>query len=278
MSFECEPLTSAIGARVEGLDLRKPLSAADLEALQHALARHLVLFFRDQPLEPDEMVALAGRLGAIERHPFGRHLPDHPSVGVLDQTRPQRDGANRWHTDSTFMEKPPQALLLRAVELPAQGGGDTSWASMHAAYELLSPALKRCLTGLTAAHDVSGPLIRAIEGGHSVGSLEEIRSAWPVVSHPVVCRHPETGRELLYVNSNFTTHIEGMSDAESEALLAFLFDWIRSPEIQVRFRWEPGSVALWDNRATQHYACADYHERRVMHRVVVAGDWRPGLD
>jgi taurine dioxygenase len=131
---------------------------------------------------------------------------------------------------------------------------------------------------MTASHDISGPLIRAIAGGHSVGDLEAMRDRWPTLSHPVVCRHPETGRKSLYVNSNFTTHIEGVSDAESEALLTFLFDWVASPEIQVRFRWEPNSIAIWDNRATQHFAVSDYRDRRIMHRVTVAGDWTPNAD
>ncbi|HPG25086.1 MAG TPA: TauD/TfdA family dioxygenase, partial [Myxococcota bacterium] len=253
---------------------RAPLSPEDFDALHRALLEHLVLFFRDQPLDPEEQLALARRFGAIDVHPFGRHLERHPQVGLLDQTSPKRDGANRWHADSTFMPRPPKACVLRAVELPATGG-DTSWASMYAAYELLAPPIQRLLDELTASHDVTGPLVRAIQGGHSVGGLEDVQAAWPPIPHPVVCRHPDTGRKLLYVNSNFATHIEGVSEAESEMLLHFLFDWIRSPEIQVRFHWEPDSVAIWDNRCTQHFAAADYVERRIMHRVVVAGDWEP---
>ena len=146
---------------------------------------------------------------------------------------------------------------------------------MYAAYEMLSPPLQRTLEGLTATHDITGTLVRAIAGGHSVGALDEVKAAWPPRSHPVVCRHPETQRKLLYVNSNFTTRIDGVTDAESDALLAFLFEWVRAPELQVRFRWERDSVALWDQRCTQHYAVADYRERRIMHRVTVAGDWAP---
>jgi taurine dioxygenase len=268
------PLSPVIGAEVHGLDLREPLSDADLAGLHAALLAHLVLFFRRQPLDPDEQVGLARRFGAIDVHAFGRHLEGRPEVGLLDQSEPERDGANRWHTDSTFMERPPKAALLRAVQLPALGS-DTCWASMYAAYELLSPPLQRALAGLRAMHDITGPLVRAIEGGHSVGSLEKVQAAWPPRSHPVVCRHPETGRCLLYVNSNFTTRIEGLPEAESRMLLDFLFDWVRLPELQVRFRWEPDSLALWDSRCTQHYAVADYRERRVMHRVTVAGDWVP---
>jgi taurine dioxygenase len=274
VGLEVARLTRPIGGLVSGIDLRKPLSESEFDALYRALLEHHVLFFRKQPLAPEEQVALARRFGAIDIHPFGRHLETHPEVGLLDQTEPRRDGANRWHTDSTFMRRPPKLAILHAVQLPACGG-DTSWASMIEAFELLSPALKRCLEGLDAAHDITGPLRRAISGGHSVGDLESVRAKWPDEFHPVVCRHPDTGRKFLYVNSNFTTWLRGMSDAESDALLAFLFDWIRSPEIQVRFRWEQDSVAIWDNRCTQHYATADYSERRIMHRVSVAGDWIP---
>lgn len=274
MSLEVQRLTAAIGGLVSGIDLRKPLSSDEFDTLYRALLEHHVLFFRKQKIAPEEQVALAKRFGAIDIHPFGRHLSDVPEVGLLDQTAPKRDGANRWHTDSTFMRMPPKAAILHAVQIPGCGG-DTSWASMIAAYELLSPALKRCLEGLDAAHDITGPLVRAIAGGHSVGDLESVRAAWPDEFHPVVCRHPETGRKFLYVNSNFTSYLRGMSDTESDALLAFLLDWVRSPEIQVRFQWEEDSVAIWDNRCTQHYATADYTERRIMHRVTIAGDWIP---
>ena len=274
MSFEVQRLTRAIGGLVSGVDLRKPLSDSEFAVLYRALVEHHVLFFRKQRIAPDEQVALAKRFGPIEIHAFGRHLTEHPEVGLLDQTEPKRDGANRWHSDSTFMRVPPKLAVLHAVQLPACGG-DTSWASMIEAYELLSPAMKRCLDGLEAAHDITGPLRRAIAGGHSVGDLESVRAAWPDEIHPVVCRHPDTGQKFLYVNSNFTTYLHGMSESESNALLAFLFDWVRSPEIQVRFQWEEDSVAIWDNRCTQHYATADYGERRIMHRVTVGGDWIP---
>jgi taurine dioxygenase len=276
VSFDLKPVTSAIGAELIGLDLRRPLSDEVFSKLEAALLEHLVLFFRGQQIEPEQQVTIAKRFGEIDIHPFGRHLDTNPSVGLLDQTQPKRDGANRWHTDSTFMPNPPKVAILHAVSLPPTGG-DTNWSSMYAAYEALSPPMQQALEQMTASHDVTGPLVRAIQGGHSVGGLEEVQATWPARSHPVVCRHPQTGRKLLYVNSNFTTHIEGVSEAESEALLRFLLEWVRSPEFQVRFRWEPDSVAIWDNRCTQHFAVADYIERRVMHRVTVAGDWHPSL-
>jgi taurine dioxygenase len=277
MTLCVRTLTSELGAEVSGIDLRKPLDEMQVASLEQALLDHLVLFFRDQPLEPERQLALAERFGRLDIHAFGRHLPDMPALGLLDQTEPERDGANRWHTDSTFMEQPPKAAILRAVQLPGIGS-DTCWASMYAAYEALSPPLQRMLGGLSATHDITGPLVRAIAGGHSIGDLRETQAAWPPRSHPVVCHHPDTGRKLLFINSNFTTRIEGLGESESEALLRFLFEHVRSPEFQVRFRWEPDSIAFWDNRCTQHYAVADYRDRRIMHRVTIAGDWAPRGD
>ncbi len=274
MSIEVRARTSTIGADVAGVDLAKPLSEEDFAALQAALDEHAVLFLGKQDVTPAEQRAFTARFGPIERHPFGRHLDDPADVGLLDQTTPRQDGANRWHMDSTFMPKPPSLLVLRAVQLPGLGG-DTTWASMAAAYDALSAPIRRALDAMSAIHDVTGPLVRAIQGGHSVSGLEEIQTAWPPLSHPVVCRHPRTNRKLLFVNSNFTTRIEGISERESEMLLRFLFEWVRSPEFHVRFTWQPGDVVLWDNLATQHFAVPDYTERRVMHRVQTEGDWRP---
>ncbi len=274
MGFALAARTSTIGAEIRGLDLREALSERDRLALLEALDEHMVLFLPEQSISPREQLDFARALGEVDRHPFGRHLDDPSEVGILDQTAPQRDGANRWHTDSTFMATPPSMLILRAVELP-EIGGDTSWASMVAAYEALSPPIQRALESLSATHDVTGPLVRAVQSGHSVSGVDEIQAAWPPRSHPVVCRHPRTGRRFLYVNSNFTTRIDGVSEFESETLLRFLFEWIRSPEFHVRFRWTPGAVAIWDNRSTQHFAVADYSERRVMHRIQIAGDWQP---
>jgi taurine dioxygenase len=274
LDLNVKKLTPIIGAEVAGIDLSKPLNDEELATIRKLLLDHHALFFRNQPLDPQQQIALARRFGEIDIHAFGRHLPDLPEVGLIEQSTPERDGANRWHTDSTFMEKPPFGAVLQAVRLPSEGS-DTCWASMIAAYEKLSPALQKTLDGLTATHDVSGPLIRAIEGGHNIRSLDEVRATWPLVTHPVVCRHPETGRKFLYVNSNFTTRINELTDAESEALLHFLFDWVRTPELQLRFHWTEGTVALWDNRCTQHYAVADYHELRTMHRVTIAGEWVP---
>jgi len=150
-------------------------------------------------------------------------------------------------------------------------GGDTCFASMYAAYEGLSPAMRAFVDGLRAVHDITNPLRKAIRDGHSTLDLGEMQRKCPPVEHNVVVTHPETGRKALFVNRNSTTHIVGLSDREQDVILPFLFDHVRSPEYQCRFHWEEGSIAFWDNRSVQHYAVADYHERRIVHRATIAG-------
>ena len=150
-------------------------------------------------------------------------------------------------------------------------GGDTCFASMYAAYEGLSPAMREFVDGLTAVHDITKPLKKAIRDGHSTMDLAETQKKFPPVEHKVAVTHPETGRKALFVNRNSTTHIMGLSERENEVLLPFLLDHIRSPEFQCRLHWEEGTVAFWDNRSVEHYAVADYVERRIMHRCTIAG-------
>jgi len=273
-TIEVVPLTATIGAEVRGADLA---TAADdpvvMARVERALSDHLVLFFRDQVLTPGQQLRFAGWFGPFEHHAFAKPHPDHPDMTVLDQTTPETDGANSWHSDSSFMEHPALGSVLRAVQLPPLGG-DTCWASMYAAFDALSPRMQAMLDGLTALHDIIVPLEKAIAGGHSVSAnLEEIRRAWPPMEHPVVRRHPVTGRRALYVNNNFTTRILGIAKAESDVLLPYLLQHVQRPDFQVRFRWAPGSVAFWDNRVTQHYAVPDYSgHRRIMHRVTITGE------
>ena len=195
---------------------------------------------------------------------------DAPEIVVLDQVHPKGEGADEWHSDNTFLAEPPMASILRAVQLPAVGG-DTCFASMYAAYEGLSPAMRDLVDGLRAVHDITNPLKKAIRDGHSTLDLGAMQEKCPPVEHNVVVTHPETGRKALFVNRNSTTHIVGLTEREQDVLLPFLLDHVRSPEYQCRFHWEEGSIAFWDNRAVQHYAVADYHERRIMHRATIAG-------
>jgi taurine dioxygenase len=275
IDLDVRPLTVTIGAEVRGVDLARAADdPATIAAIEAALHRHLVLFFRDQhELTPAAQIRFASRFGPIEHHAFAKSHPEHPEMVVLDQTTPEKDGSNSWHSDSSFLEQPAFGSVLRAVELPPLGG-DTCWASMYAAYDALSPRMQSLLDGCTATHDIIVPLEKAIAGGHSVGSdLASIRATWPPTDHPVVRTHVATGRKCLYVNNNFTTRINGIAKEESDLLLPYLLQHVQRPDFQVRFRWEPGAVAFWDNRCTQHYAVPDYSGcRRVMHRVTITGE------
>ncbi len=270
-SIEVRPATAVVGAELVGVDLTGTLDDETVGEIRAALDRHLVVFLRDQPITPAQHLAFARRFGAISVAPFGPKHPDNPEVTVLDQQTPKGEGADNWHTDNTFMASPPMGSILRAVQLPSLGG-DTLWASMYAAYEALSSSLQRMLDGLHAAHDLTAPLTRAIADGNAQVDLRAMQAAWPPVVHPVVRTNPADGRRALFVNGNFTTRIVELGQRENQALLPFLVDWVRSPEFQVRLRWEPDTIAFWDNRWAQHFAVPDYRERRIMHRVTIAGD------
>jgi len=269
-TIEVTPLTAAIGAEVSGVDLRQPLADETVAALRAAWLDHLVVFFRGQALSDEEHLALAERFGPLSVPPLATRYQDRPTVTVLDQVSPKGEGADEWHSDNTFMAHPPMGSILRAVQLPPVGG-DTCFASMYAAYDALSPPLRSLVDGLTAVHDITKPMRKAVAAGHTTLQLDEMQERWPPVEHPVVVTHPETGRKALFVNRNSTTHLVGVSERENDALLPFLLDHVRSPEFQCRFHWEPDSIAFWDNRCVQHYAVADYVDRRVMRRVTVDG-------
>jgi taurine dioxygenase len=263
-----------IGAEVRGVDLRDaPLGEDTMREIEGALARHLVLFFRDQQITPGQQIDFMRWFGPFEYHAFAKPHPEHPEMIVLDQTTPETDGANSWHSDSSFMARPALGSMLRAVRLPPIGG-DTCWASMYAAYEALSPRVRGMLDGMTAMHDLTSTLRKAIAGGHTTASdVAALQERWPPTEHPLIRTHPWTGRRVLYVNNNFTTRLCGLEDAESDALLEFLLRHVQRPDFQVRFTWADNSVALWDNRCTQHYAVPDYTgHRRVMNRVTVEGE------
>jgi taurine dioxygenase len=246
------PLTGAIGAEVRGVDLRS-MTDDEWAEVHAAWLEHLVAFFPDQHLSPDEHIAFARRFGEIEIHPFlPKQAEERPEIAVLDAA----DGggaADTWHTDVTFSPTPPKASILSMQVLPRRGG-DTLWLSQHAAYESLSAPLREFLGTLTAVHT-----------GTRFGHPEV------VARHPIVTIHPETGRPGLFVNRTFTSHIPELRRAESDALLAHLYSWAERPDHQCRYRWAEGTVGVWDNRATQHYAVGDYADRRLIHRVTVLG-------
>jgi taurine dioxygenase len=270
MAIDIRPLTTTIGAEIHGIDLRKDLDDGDVAHLRQALLDHLVLFFRDQCIDDEQHVAFSLRFGPLHVSPFTTKYQDSDAVVVLDQVHPKGEGADEWHSDNTFLETPPMGSILRCERLPSVGG-DTCFASMYAAYDALSDPVRALVDELWAVHDITKPLRKAIRDGHTTLDLAATQQQFPPVRHRVAVRHPETGRKALFVNRNSTTHIEGLSERENDVLLPFLLDHVRSPEFQCRFHWEPGSIAFWDNRSVQHYAVADYHERRVMRRVTIAG-------
>lgn len=274
--IDVNPVAGHIGAEVGGVDIRRPLDAATRAELQRALLEHLVLFVREQPLTPAEQVAFGRHFGTLHVHPYIPSLPGHPEVMAL-KSRPTGPAdmayqSNTWHTDLTYVQDPPMARILHAVEVPP-AGGDTMWLSLYAAYEALSAPMKAFLDGKVAEHDIVVSMPEDfVDQATAPKQLERLRQVTPPVEHPVVAVHPDTGRKLLYVNRNFTKRIKGLAHAESEAVLGFLLRHVEQPEFQCRLHWRRGTTAIWDNRCTQHYAVCDYRQQRTMHAVTVCGE------
>ncbi len=262
------PVTPAIGAEVSGVDLGRPLDDETFGALRDAWMDRLVLFFRDQTLDPAALQRLGRRFGPLHVHPQG-DVEGREGVLRIHADRDSKTYAGRrWHADVTCDAEPPLASILHMHRVP-EAGGDTLFASMYAAYEALSGPMRRLLDGLEAAHASE----HNYAGYHGTAPEETRDGGYPAAVHPVVARHPATGRKALYVNEIFTTHIVGLEPAESRSLLDFLYAHIGQPRFQCRFRWRPDSVAMWDNRAAQHMALFDYWpETRSGHRVTVRGE------
>ncbi|MCR2834109.1 TauD/TfdA dioxygenase family protein [Parerythrobacter lacustris] len=266
-SLEIRPLTPAIGAEILDIDLAAADIGESIPAIRAALLEHGVVFFRDQRLTQEQHIAFARHFGELEIHPATPM--DQPNRVVLRIAHgpDSRGRENNWHSDVTWRECPSLGSILLAREVP-EFGGDTLFANMHLAYERLSPKMREFCEGLTAVHDIARVFAKRLRK-----SVEELHEQYPPMRHPVVRTHPESGRRTIYVNTGFTTHIEGLSDKESRWLLDHLFATAADPEIQCRFRWREGSVAFWDNRLCQHLAASDYFPAvRVMERVTVAGD------
>lgn len=269
--LDLRPLSPVIGAEVTGLDLREPLSDLQAAELERALEEWKVLFFRGQDLTRAQQRAFAGRFGELEEHPFLPSPEGEPEVIRFAKDAAVAGVENVWHSDVSWREIPSKGSVLRAHALP-QVGGDTLWADMECAYEGLPDALKTRIEGRVAVHDFAQTFGLALAPEERAA----MREKYPPVAHPIVRTHPRTGRRCLYVNAVFTSHVKDLAPEESDALLRQLFRQAAVPEYQVRFRWQPDSVAFWDNRSTQHYAVNDYWpQSRVMDRVTVVGD-RPG--
>lgn len=262
------PLSPTVGAEIGGVDLAQPLDDETFAEVHRALLAYKVIFFRDQQITTEQHLAFARRFGELEVHPFAPQKPGHPEVLVLEKNADFGGYENIWHSDVTWRLQPSLGSVLRAVEVPPVGG-DTLFCDMYAAFEGLDDAVRTRIDGLRAVHDFTQTFGRAL----SPEQLAEKQKEFPAAEHPVVRTHPETGRKALYVNAAFTSHVVGLPRDESRALLDLLYRQATVPEYQCRFRWRPGSIAVWDNRAVQHYAASDYFpQRRVMERVTIIGD------
>lgn len=267
-----KPLGPFIGAQVGNLDVSRPLSDAQFEQLYHALLRHQVLFLREQVITPEQHRALAIRFGDLHIHPVYPHAEGVEEIIVLDTHQDNPPDNDNWHTDVTFIQTPPAVALLASKVLP-ESGGDTLWTSGIAAYEALSAPFKTLLAELRAEHDFTKAFPEYKHRKTEEAQWQQAVAKNPPVYHPVIRTHPVSGKKALFVNEGFTTRIMDISQKESDALLGFLFAHVTRPEFQVRWRWQPNDLAIWDNRVTQHYANADYYPaRRVMQRATVLGD------
>lgn len=265
-------LSPNIGAEIRGIDLAQELPDEAIAEIRSALLDHKVVFFRDQQITRAQHIAFARRFGELEIHPATPEGQADPEVLRITYDDKRKGQENNWHSDVTWRAEPSLGSILRAIELP-ELGGDTLFANMEAAYAGLSPAMQQWVCSLTAVHDIARVFAKRLSR-----EVEELHAKYPPQEHPVVRTHPETGRRSLYVNTGFTSHIVGLSRKESTWLLEHLYAQARIPEYQCRFRWEPGSLAFWDNRASQHYAASDYFPaRRSMERVTIKGD-RPFFD
>jgi len=274
MDLSCQRLTPAIGATAT-----LPPDLGDVtdemgDIIHAALVEHSVLVFPDADLTTSAMVQLGRALGTlgIRHHSYQTH-PDSEDVVVLTWEGDQKPDAAEWHSDMTYRQHPPFASILQAVEVPPVGG-DTLWATMFAVHDALDPGLRNDLSQLEAVHDMGAFRTGAYLEGGDEGITAALVAAGTAV-HPVIAHHPVTARPYVNVSESFTRFVVGLSAPESARLLTYLFDLINRPDFHVRIRWRPGTVVIWDNRGTQHYAVADYlPHRRVMHRVAVVTDRR----
>jgi len=263
-----DKLTPIIGAEISGVDLSRPLGNHQMAEVHRALADNLVIFFRDQQMSPEQHLAFGRNFGELHIHPAAPHAPGHDELMIIhaDKNSPRANGEG-WHSDVSCDTEPPMGSILYIKTCPPKGG-DTLFASMYAAYEALSDRMKAYLDGLVAVHDGE----ESYRGTYKNFGIQD-KASYPRAEHPVVRTHPVTGQKALYVNRGFTRRILGIPRDESHAVLQYLWSHAENPLFQCRFRWQPNSVAFWDNRCVQHRAMWDYwpHTRSGF-RVTVQGD------
>jgi taurine dioxygenase len=271
-SIEVKPINGCIGAEICGADLGR-LDDTGFQVIHDALVAHGVIVLRDQDITLEQQMAFGRRFGPLVVHPFSPNLDDKPEVIVLDYSADNPPAlTDIWHADETYRAAPPMATMLRARIVP-EIGGDTVFASMTAAYQGLSSRMQSYIHGLEALHDIKPFRSLFTRSEAHRRKLWEIEEQFPNPWHPVVRVHPVSGRRVLYVNPQFAIRIKGVSDDESQTILQFLFRQAQIPEYQLRVKWRPDTVVMWDNRSVQHYAPHDYYpQRRTMERVTIAGD------
>ena len=272
--------TGAMGAEIAGVDLSKPLDDATFGEIHRAWLENNIIYFRDQDLTPDDHLAFARRFGDIHIHPFNKPLDDHPEVlEILKTEDEERNNGGRWHTDQMYTAKPAKGTMLYAREMPPYGG-DTMFSNLYLGYEALSDGMKAMLSGLRGVNNgdsrkhPSG-LTRMEREKAGLGTLKQVvppPDVQTISSHPIIRTHPETGRKALYVGSH-TERFDGLTDEESAPILSYLMELTHRPEFTFRLRWEVGTLTLWDNRCSQHFAINDYTGfRRRVHKVTICGD------
>ena len=267
-----KPIAGALGAEIEGINLTQSLCQDDYKQIRKLLIEHEVIFFRNQDISPAQQKDLAHSFGPLQTHPAYETVEGFPEITILESTAQKPSKIEAWHSDMTFRQHPPLASVLRSKITPERGG-DTLWASMTTAYERLSEKMKHFLDGLYAVHDFRHGFKESLEESGGAERLAQAINDNPPVEHPVIQIHPESGKKVIFVNSLFTTHIVGITQAESRAILDFLFEHIKMPEFTCRFSWEPNCIALWDNRSTQHKPINDYFPaHRKLHRITIYGD------
>lgn len=271
--IEVHRINQNIGAEIRNVDLSQPLSDADFQTIYDAWIAHEVLLFRNQNITVDQQIAFGQRFGELTIHPFSPNMDDRREVIVLDNHSGNPPAlTDRWHSDETFREEPPTGTILRS-EISPEIGGDTLFASMTAAFAGLSVRMQHYLSGLTAVHDFKPFRTLFANRPEKRAQLRQMEDDYPNPSHPVVRQHPVSGRPILNVNPQFTTKINGVPPGESEMLLNYLYQQATVPEYQLRVRWEPHMLVIWDNRSVQHYASHDYFpQRRRMLRITIKGE------
>lgn len=271
IDMEIRPLTGTLGAEIFGADITK---AGDFQQIHDAFVEYSVITIRDQKIAPEDHLAFAQKFGAINVNRFFKKLETHPEIAIVLKEKDQQEAiGEEWHTDHSYDQIPAMGSILHAIEVPPHGG-DTAFVSMAAVFAAFSEPMKTFLRGLQAWHSSRHAFGETQQDSESsqTGRIENAHLATQDALHPVIIRHPLSGREGVYVNPDFTTHIDGLTQNESDHILQMIYEVCQRPEYQARISWSVGDVTMWDNRATWHKAINDYAgHRRYMHRVTVEG-------